>query len=55
MFIRKHIVKQLGVGKMQMTEIAKALSEDAKILILDEPTSALAEAEIEQLMEILRA
>jgi len=37
-----------------MTEIAKALSEDAKILILDEPTSALAEAEIEQLMEILR-
>jgi D-xylose transport system ATP-binding protein len=39
---------------MQMTEIAKALAEDAKILILDEPTSALAEAEIEQLMEILR-
>jgi D-xylose transport system ATP-binding protein len=48
------IVRQLGVGKMQMTEIAKALSEDAKILILDEPTSALAEVEIEQLMEILR-
>jgi D-xylose transport system ATP-binding protein len=48
------IVKHLGVGKMQMTEIAKALSEDARILILDEPTSALAEAEIEQLMEILR-
>jgi D-xylose transport system ATP-binding protein len=48
------IVKNLGVGKMQMTEIAKALSEDAKILILDEPTSALAEAEIDQLMEILR-
>ncbi len=37
-----------------MTEIAKALAEDAKILILDEPTSALAETEIEQLMEILR-
>jgi D-xylose transport system ATP-binding protein len=48
------VVKNLGVGKMQMTEIAKALSEDAKILILDEPTSALAEAEIEKLMEILR-
>jgi len=46
-------VKQLGVGKMQMTEIAKALSENARILILDEPTSALAEAEIEQLMDIL--
>jgi len=48
------IVRHLGVGKMQMTEIAKALAENAKILILDEPTSALAEAEIEQLMEILR-
>jgi D-xylose transport system ATP-binding protein len=47
------IVKNLGVGKMQMTEIAKALSEDAKILILDEPTSALSEAEVTQLMEIL--
>lgn len=48
------LVKNLGVGKMQMTEIAKALSENARILILDEPTSALAEAEIEKLMEILR-
>jgi D-xylose transport system ATP-binding protein len=47
-------VKHLGVGKMQMTEIAKALSEDAKVLILDEPTSALAEHEIKQLMDILR-
>jgi D-xylose transport system ATP-binding protein len=47
-------VKNLGVGKMQMTEIAKALSEDAKVLILDEPTSALSEAEVTQLMEILR-
>jgi D-xylose transport system ATP-binding protein len=48
------IVRHLGVGKMQMTEIAKALAENAKVLILDEPTSALSEAEIEQLMEILR-
>lgn len=47
-------INRLGVGKMQMTEIAKALSEDAKILILDEPTSALTDAEIEQLMDILR-
>ncbi len=46
-------VKSLGVGKMQMVEIAKALSEDAKVLILDEPTSALTEAEIDKLMEIL--
>ncbi len=48
------VVKDLGVGKMQMTEIAKALSEDARVLILDEPTSALSEAEIDKLMEILR-
>jgi len=48
------LVKNLGVGKMQMTEIAKALSENAKILILDEPTSALTEAEIGKLMEILK-
>lgn len=48
------IVKNLGVGKMQMTEIAKALSENAKVLILDEPTSALSEAEVTQLMEILQ-
>ena len=48
------IVKNLGVGKMQMVEIAKALSENAKVLILDEPTSALTEAEIDKLMEILR-
>jgi D-xylose transport system ATP-binding protein len=48
------IIAHLGVGKMQMTEIAKALSENAKVLILDEPTSALADTEIEQLMEILR-
>jgi len=48
------VVKDLGVGKMQMTEIAKALSEDARVLILDEPTSALSEAEIAKLMEILQ-
>ena len=47
------VVKNLGVGQMQMTEIAKALSEKADILILDEPTSALSEAEVDKLMEIL--
>ena len=49
------MVRHLGVGKMQMVEIAKALSEDAKVLILDEPTSALTEAEIARLMEILQS
>lgn len=47
------MVRDLGVGKMQMTEIAKALAENSKVLILDEPTSALTEAEIDKLMEIL--
>ena len=47
-------VNNLGVGKMQMVEIAKALSENAKVLILDEPTSALSKAEVGKLMDILR-
>jgi D-xylose transport system ATP-binding protein len=50
----QELVKNLGVGKMQMVEIAKALSENAKVLILDEPTSALSEAEVEKLMDILK-
>ena len=48
------LVNNLGTGKMQMVEIAKALSENARVLILDEPTSALTKAEVEKLMEILR-
>ncbi len=48
------VVRNLGIGQMQMTEIAKALSEDAQVLILDEPTSALSEVEIDRLMEILQ-
>jgi len=47
------LIRTLGVGKMQMVEIAKALSENAKVLILDEPTSALTEAEVDRLMEII--
>jgi D-xylose transport system ATP-binding protein len=47
-------VSNLGVGQQQMVEIAKALSENATLLILDEPTSALAETEVESLMDILR-
>jgi D-xylose transport system ATP-binding protein len=47
------VTSDLSVGKQQMVEIAKALSEDAQVLILDEPTSALTEAEVDTLMEIL--
>jgi D-xylose transport system ATP-binding protein len=46
-------VANLGVGQQQMVEIAKALSENAKLLILDEPTSALTESEVAALMGIL--
>ncbi len=47
-------VKELGLGKQQLIEIAKALSVDVKLLILDEPTSALNESDSENLMNLLR-
>jgi ribose transport system ATP-binding protein len=47
-------VNSLGVAEQQMVEIAKALSIDARILVMDEPTSALTEAEIEQLFAAIR-
>ncbi len=45
---------KLSVAWQQMVEIAKALSLDAKVLIMDEPTSALSDAEIEHLFGIIR-
>jgi D-xylose transport system ATP-binding protein len=47
------IVGNLGIGQQQLVEIAKALSQDAKILVLDEPTAALTESEVETLFTIL--
>jgi putative multiple sugar transport system ATP-binding protein len=47
-------VKDLGVGKQQLVEIAKALSRDVKLLILDEPTSALNEDDCANLLSLLR-
>ncbi len=48
------VVKKLPVSKQQMVEIAKALSTNARILIMDEPTSALTEREIAELFRIVR-
>jgi D-xylose transport system ATP-binding protein len=46
-------VGSLGIGQQQLVEIAKALSQDARILVLDEPTAALTESEVETLFDIL--
>lgn len=48
------ITGTLGIGQQQLVEIAKALSKNAKILILDEPTAALTEQEVAILLDILR-
>ncbi|MDM8085575.1 sugar ABC transporter ATP-binding protein [Cellulomonas cellasea] len=47
-------VGQLGVGKQQLVEIAKALSKRVKLLILDEPTAALNDSDSEHLLGLLR-
>ncbi|MBK8090477.1 MAG: sugar ABC transporter ATP-binding protein [Verrucomicrobiaceae bacterium] len=47
-------VSSLGVGQKQLVEIVKALAKNSRILILDEPTAALAEHEVRILLEILR-
>ena len=47
-------MSRLTVGKQQMCEIAKAISHDAKVIIFDEPSAALTEAEIEELFKIIR-
>jgi putative multiple sugar transport system ATP-binding protein len=48
------LIKDIGVGKQQLVEIAKAFSKDVKLLILDEPTAALNEADSQHLLDLLR-
>lgn len=47
------LVKDIGVGKQQLVEIAKALAKNAKLLILDEPTSSLNETDSRALLDLL--
>jgi ribose transport system ATP-binding protein len=47
------ILNQLPVSKQQMVEIAKAISKDSEVLIMDEPTSALTESEIDELFTVI--
>ena len=47
-------VSKLKVAQQQMVEIAKALSQDAKIIVMDEPTAPLTQIEIENLFQVIR-
>ncbi len=50
----RSVVRSLGVAEQQMVEVAKALSVDARIVVMDEPTSALTEREIGRLFMVIR-
>ena len=50
----EELVSTLSVGQQQLVEIAKAFSKDVKLLILDEPTAALNEAESKNLLDLLK-
>lgn len=48
------LITNIGVGKQQLVEIARALAKDVKLLILDEPTAALNDEESNKLLDLLR-
>lgn len=49
----RRLVSDLSVAEQQMVEIARALSIDSRLIIMDEPTSALSESEVERLFELV--
>ncbi|MGC9003172.1 MAG: sugar ABC transporter ATP-binding protein [bacterium] len=54
-FSSRTLVSQLSVAQQQMTEIAKALSQNAQIIAMDEPTSALTDREVAHLFDIIKS
>ncbi len=50
----RRLVRQCRVAEQQLIEVAKALSIDAQVLIMDEPTSALADAEVRRLFQVIK-
>ena len=49
----QELIKNIGTGKQQMVEIAKALAKNVRLLILDEPTSSLTESDSKKLLDLL--
>ena len=50
----KTIMRNMSVSQRQMVEIAKAVSYDSKVIVLDEPTSSLSEREVKKLFQIVK-
>ena len=53
-FNPKTLMRTMSVSQRQMVEIAKAVSYNSKVIVLDEPTSSLSEREVSKLFKIIR-